>query len=788
MQHDAQLVATDRTPRVTSIPLMPAAPSANPQNNSATQSTIIINRTPSTTVSSGMKFRGVWTSFTSYLINDVVLFNTAAYVASKASVNLQPDNNSSTWTLLSENFVFNASLPALAPNVFGAVDGSSIQNQTTSGTVEQVGPITPTAAGDIALLAIANEANALSAGWVKLYSNFSAQAGVFVKPLPTIATLSEVVLSPMPSPWGTTTLLFRGSWGSSSLTGSITSVQISSNIVTCQCVNTFVVGTQVSISGLTNPGDSFLNGNTYTITAATSTNFKFSATHADTGPNAEAGSVANLPYLQTASVTPSSSPITFVLPNPVKSGSVLVVAAFTTDTNVIVSITGISTTQGDSFAIFNNTATSPSGYGADLAYCQPAKGGATTVTITASSNNFSATAFVVFELPGSLAFYQPYDVFEFRGSFFVCLKETAFDAFADPSSWGQIAQGTGSVDFLTSDYTAKATDSGRFLENTTNNVYTVTLPATPPSNSWWIALVAESNSSGGIIINPNGNTLDGSSSNLTIIGGQSVIVFTDGLVYYLFAGGAGLSGGVNVQTINYTAKASDDGSLIVMNGSNLTLTLPNPLPSSHWYVKVANINSTPLTVSPNTNNIDLSASNLILGQFQGTTIHANSSNNYYQLHGVNSVTVPLWMTVSGPDRSGLVAIDTGNKNPKTALMGPTACGAAAAPTFRQPQGADLLNLYQSLATGTTVSSSQSGNLRLCGSVLPAGLYRISLYVVVTVTGAGNLSMTITWNDGTVSQTFSPSNISTTVLGTFAQFDIVVLSDGINDISYAINLI
>ena len=49
-------------------------------------------------------------------------------------------------------------------------------------------------------------------------------------------------------------------------------------------------------------------------------------------------------------------------------------------------------------------------------------------------------------------------------------------------------------------------------------------------------------------------------------------------------------------------------------------------------------------------------------------------------------------------------------------------------------------------------------------------------------------MTITWNDGTASQSYSPSNISTTVIGTIAQFDIVVLSDGAHDIAYSFSLI
>lgn len=41
LQHDVYLVGTDKNPRVTSIPIMPTAPSANPQNNAAISSVVI---------------------------------------------------------------------------------------------------------------------------------------------------------------------------------------------------------------------------------------------------------------------------------------------------------------------------------------------------------------------------------------------------------------------------------------------------------------------------------------------------------------------------------------------------------------------------------------------------------------------------------------------------------------------------------------------------------------------------------------------------------------------------
>src|SRR5487761_427832 len=107
LQHDAQLVATDRTPRITSIPLMPLAPSGNPQNNAAIESIIKISQSTVAASSSGLRFRGTWNSFTGYIIGDIVIDNGSSYVAITASTNLEPDKgNSTNWTLLGKNLNF----------------------------------------------------------------------------------------------------------------------------------------------------------------------------------------------------------------------------------------------------------------------------------------------------------------------------------------------------------------------------------------------------------------------------------------------------------------------------------------------------------------------------------------------------------------------------------------------------------------------------------------------------------------------------------------------------------
>jgi len=95
-----------------------------------------------------------------------------------------------------------------------------------------------------------------------------------------------------------------------------------------------------------------------------------------------------------------------------------------------------------------------------------------------------------------------------------------------------------------------------------------------------------------------------------------------------FPGGGGGGGGVNAQTTNYTAVGGDSSKLITMNGSNLTLTLPNPPPSATWNVFVENLNSTSLTISRNGLAINGSAANLTLVQNASITVFTDGSNYF----------------------------------------------------------------------------------------------------------------------------------------------------------------
>jgi hypothetical protein len=189
-------------------------------------------------------------------------------------------------------------------------------------------------------------------------------------------------------------------------------------------------------------------------------------------------------------------------------------------------------------------------------------------------------------------------------------------------------------------YTAVNADHAKLISFSNAAASTLTLPASPPSNTWWIAVQAVG--AGGTTISRNGLNIDGAASNLTLTQNQGVIIFTDGTNYFTergmaTGGGGGTSaGGVNAQTANYTAVSGDVGKLISMNGSSLTLTLPAAPPTATWWIAVENVNgATSLIVSRNGLNIDGAATNLTLTQNQGVLIFTDGTN-YFTSRGMGT--------------------------------------------------------------------------------------------------------------------------------------------------------
>jgi hypothetical protein len=631
-----------------------------------------------------LTYRGTWQSFINYSVNDVVLFNGSTYVAIQTSTNSQPDNNhdagpaegsaagSSNWTLLSENFVFNPAFNfSYGYGMAGVID-QHVQNRAASGH-PHIGPATPATSGEIAILAISQRYSDLDSTWAQIANYGPGANGVAIKALPTITTLDQT-LGSTSFPWTTNLVLLKGSF-TTALQSAVTQVQVTSNVCTITCPNSYVVGQNINVSVVT---ASFANG-IQVVTAATSTTASFALTHANYGPTADTGTVNNLLYYQLASqqysgdnTNPSNHTISFT--SPVHAGSVLIAAVTSSDSNANGNIASVTDNVGNTWTIYGD----PNTAAAALAVCLNAKAGSTTLTVNGIGSTPAPELTIVEFVGAAQSFvYVPYDVVEFRGSIFVCLKETSLDAFAAPAGyWGLVGPASGFVQVKTGNYTAVQGDEGNLLSFNSASAVTLTLPnPIPPhpqvtnlTDSGWMIWV-EDIGAGTLTINPNGLNIDGSAASLSVFTGQGFGIFTDGINYFTFRGGAGF----------------------------------------------------------------------------------------------------------------------GPQNAKTALMGPVACSSPAVPTFRQPQGTDLVNLNIASASGTLVAANVSGNLQLCGAVLPAGLYRISVYLLVTTVGPGNLGCTLTWNDGTASQSVSPATITTTVKGTVAQFNIVVLADGINNIAYTFTL-
>lgn len=79
------------------------------------------------------------------------------------------------------------------------------------------------------------------------------------------------------------------------------------------------------------------------------------------------------------------------------------------------------------------------------------------------------------------------------------------------------------------------------------------------------------------------------------------------------------------------------------------------------------------------------------------------------------------------------------------------------------------------------------NLRVGGVVAPAGLYRVSCYLVCTSTGAaGNASAVVGWNDGTAARTEAIAGVALTATN-FNNGEFPVRADGVNDITLTVTV-
>ena len=199
-------------------------------------------------------------------------------------------------------------------------------------------------------------------------------------------------------------------------------------------------------------------------------------------------------------------------------------------------------------------------------------------------------------------------------------------------------------------------------------------------------------------------------------------------------------GGVNAQTVNYTAVSGDTGKLITMNvGTSPVLTLPSPVLGSTWFASVENLNATPLSITPAGGlKLNGATTSMILTQYQVVLLWSDGSNYFAKppvLAGnglsMTSASNGITMALAAPTASVLGGVTSATAGANQFMTGVNTSGA---PTFSQPAFSNLsgtatnLQLQNSSVTvvaGTNLSGG--GTVSLGGSVTLNALAQIPIY-------------------------------------------------------------
>lgn len=118
----------------------------------------------------------------------------------------------------------------------------------------------------------------------------------------------------------------------------------------------------------------------------------------------------------------------------------------------------------------------------------------------------------------------------------------------------------------TASYAVQVSDGGSTIIFNVASVAVATLPAVAPGSGWYVRLLVYGG--GTLVINPNGLTLDGSTSSQTIPTSAGNAVFSDGSNYALDCGSVGL-GAIN-QLAVYSVQNGVTGSSAIPNGTTAT--------------------------------------------------------------------------------------------------------------------------------------------------------------------------------------------------------------------------
>jgi hypothetical protein len=136
----------------------------------------------------------------------------------------------------------------------------------------------------------------------------------------------------------------------------------------------------------------------------------------------------------------------------------------------------------------------------------------------------------------------------------------------------------GGVAVKTVNYTAVGTDVGILLTFNSGSAIQLTLPAAPPSSSWFVAV--QDIGIGVLTINRNGLNIDGVASNLTLNQNSGLFVFTDGTNYFTERGSV-LPASVTVGIVGITI---DGGGTVPTTGLKGLVQIPYACTITGWSI------------------------------------------------------------------------------------------------------------------------------------------------------------------------------------------------------------
>lgn len=212
------------------------------------------------------------------------------------------------------------------------------------------------------------------------------------------------------------------------------------------------------------------------------------------------------------------------------------------------------------------------------------------------------------------------------------------------------------------------------------------------------------------------------------------------------------------------------------DGANYDVEIDSALHS--WGIGDTNDAIAPLITSDGTGTLSISAASAIPNTTPLWKVGATGAE--FEIDGSGTITryedsaTFATNTFLGGDGHGPDAIHL-----KTFLAGTgiALTPAASSITIAQTPDASIALTAQSTSIGAT-------NIQVNGGVAPAGLYRISYYLVITTAGtSGTVSATFGWSDPAAARTSGSGNVTFGTLAAPATGSVIIRANGVANITY-----